>query len=259
VKSSFHYKLILLKAPQAVAALEKTGIASHFSVDDLFHALSTPSCHVCGQFGTYLWIPECVRCCLACMSKPELLPMTERDARAAFGLTKSGLERVPIMATLPGTYTSFQRPYSRTRYLLSQERARQAAVDIHGGEEELAEYVNNGTSNAKIAYDQRVAKRGGAVNDPTRFMSVVPLPYLDSGLRVTRTGLACQGCHYRTRGKNRHFQTYTKKSIFEHFNKCSSARRLWKAHRKMTGKSSKGTPGPYSHRYLDMLMLHRSM
>lgn len=54
VKSSFHYKLILLKAPQAVAALEKTGIASHFSVDDLFHALSTPSCHVCGQFGTYL-------------------------------------------------------------------------------------------------------------------------------------------------------------------------------------------------------------
>jgi len=254
VKSSFnHYKLILLKAPQAVAALEKTGIASHFSVDDLFHTLSTPSCHVCGQFGTYRWIPECVRCCFPCMTKPELLPMTERDARAAFGLTKSGF----IMATLPAIYTSFQRPYCRKRYLLSRERARQAAVVIHGGEEELAEYVNNGTSNAKIAYDQRVVKRGRGVNDPTRFMSVVPLPCLDSSSRITRAGLACQGCHYRTRGRNTHPQTYTTKGIFEHFNKCSSARRLWKAHRKMTGKSSKGTPGPYSYRYLDML--HRSM
>jgi len=61
VISSFHYKLISHNAPHVVAALEKTGIASHFSVDDVFHALSTPSCHVCGEFGAQLWIPECKR------------------------------------------------------------------------------------------------------------------------------------------------------------------------------------------------------
>jgi len=46
VDSSFPYKLILRHA-QVVAALEKTGVASHFSVDDVFRALSTSSCGVC--------------------------------------------------------------------------------------------------------------------------------------------------------------------------------------------------------------------
>lgn len=111
---------------------------------------------------------------------------------------------------------------------------------MHGGEEELAKYVNNGTSKARIAYYQRVVARGQNMNDPTRFMSVVPLSYLDSSLRIIRAGFVCQGCSYAP-GSTSLSQAYTTKVIFEHFEKCSHARKLWRAHRKMTEKSSKGT------------------
>jgi len=277
VESSFPYKLLLRNAPHVVAALEKTGIASHFSVDDAFHALSTPSCNVCGKFGTYLWIPECIRCCFFCVREaPELMPMSEPDARAAFGLTKSALKGVPIMATLPGLYTDQQRPYRRKRHFLSRERARQAAVDIHGGEEGLVRYVNHGTSKAKVAYDRRVAARDATAavqgipnrtkNDPTRFMTVVPFPYFDPSSRITHIGLSCQGCKFvigRPRLQSdqraatfhsRGDQPYTMEGIFEHFKSCSDARRLWRAHRNVyfpTKKSSKVRP--FLRGYVEML------
>ena len=79
VDSSYPYNLTLLHAPQVIPALVKTGIVSHFSVDDIFCALSTPSCGVCGKFGTYLWIPECIRCCSSvCKRPPSLCPCQNR-------------------------------------------------------------------------------------------------------------------------------------------------------------------------------------
>ena len=60
------------------------------------------------------------------------------------------------MTTLPGT--TRKRPYRRIRRLLSRERARQAAVDIHRGlNYSAAEYVDHGIYKAKIAYDKWVA------------------------------------------------------------------------------------------------------
>jgi len=257
VESSFPYNLILHNAPNVFAVLEKTGIASHFSVDDVFQALCTPSCHICGEFGTYLWIPECIRCCFSCVMKaPELMPVSEPDARTAFGLTKSGLASVPIMTTLPGVYTTRQRLYRRTRRLLSRERARQAALDIHGGLEDLHNYVHFGTFKVKTTYSRRVAASAETTkNDHTRFMAVVPLPYLDPSLRITHTGLSCRGCQF-ARKEAALFRTYTTKGILEHFKKCSGARELWNAHRKMNfphGKSYQGTIRPYLRHYVQML------
>jgi len=248
VDSSFPYKLILLHAPQVVAALEKTGVASHFSVDDVFRALSTPSCGVCGKFGTYLWIPECTRCCFLCVREaPELMPMSERDARDTFGITKSGLRGVPIMVTSPGLYTTQQRPYRRKRHFLSRERARQAALDIHGG---------TVASRLIAAQDPTTVAQGRSdrtKNDPTRFMTVVPLPYFDPTSRITHVGLSCQGCRFgfkRLRSQSslppptpidQRDQIYTMEDIFDHFKTCVDARELWRAYRKMcfpTGKYS---------------------
>jgi hypothetical protein len=253
VISSYPYKLILQNAPHVVAALEKTGTASHFSVDDVFHALSAPSCHVCGKFGAYLWIPECIRCCFPCVQKaPELMPISERDASAAFGLTKNRLSRVPIMTTLPGAYGPQQRHYRKKRYLLSRERARQAAIDVHGGEEKLARYIKYDTSRAKIAYYKRVAALDGSaaahnnpnrtMDDPTRFMAAVPLPYLDLSSGKTHIGLACERCEFAHDSDkvSQHLpissywgdETYTTEGILEHFKNCRRAQKWWKAHRK---------------------------
>jgi hypothetical protein len=148
VDTSVPYRHILLRAPGVVTALGRTGVASHFSVSEVFYALSTPTCQV--------WhIPECIPCCFSCLREaPELMPMGEGDARAAFGLTKRGLAKVPIMVTLPGTYTPSKIPYRKRRHLLSREKARQAAIVAHGGEEGLTRYINSGLSQAKIKYDR---------------------------------------------------------------------------------------------------------
>ena len=57
------YRLLVLHAPHAIVALMKTRAASHFTVDEVFHTLCTPSCHICSRFGAFFWIPDCIRCC----------------------------------------------------------------------------------------------------------------------------------------------------------------------------------------------------
>ena len=201
--------------------------------------------------------------------------MSERDASAAFGLTKNELSRVPIMTTLPGVYTRRQRTYRRKRHLLSRERARQAAIDFHGGEEELARYINHGTSKAKIAYYQRVEALDATAavqnthsrtkNDPTRFTAVVPLPYLDLSSGITHIGCACQGCEFVLDDEvSQHLpilsyrgdETYTTEGILEHFKSCWGAQELWKAHRKMVsspGNSSDDAIPLYVRYYVESL------
>jgi hypothetical protein len=49
---------------------------------------------------------------------PELMPIGERDAKAAFGLTKSGMKRVPNMFTLPGVYTLLPVASETHRYAM---------------------------------------------------------------------------------------------------------------------------------------------
>lgn len=124
VDASVPYKHILLNAPCIIKALVITGVSSYFTVDHIFRTFTTPNCQVCGKFGAFLWIPECIRCCIPCVREsPELLPMTECDAKAAFGLTKRTISDVPVMVSLPGTYTLSDPPQKRTRRLLSRKRA----------------------------------------------------------------------------------------------------------------------------------------
>lgn len=78
--------------------------------------------------------------------------MAANDAKAAFGLTKSVLAKLPIMITLPGKYTSLAITYKRRRRLVSQGSARQAAIMLHGGESELAKYMAAEGSQTKVNY-----------------------------------------------------------------------------------------------------------
>ena len=197
--ASIPYKYILFNhTPQVVATLERTGIVSHFSVKDVFSALSTrwPYCHVCGKVGMYLWIPECIRCCFLCMEMaPELMPIGERDAKAAFGLT-SGMKRVPTMLTLPGVYTIARRPCRQRRRLVSRKKARQAAIIVHGGEDGFANYINGISTKTKIACERRITALNTGVRHITRYMTTIPLPYFNANSRETHIGLACRGCEF---------------------------------------------------------------
>src|SRR5260370_25525440 len=96
VHASLPYKNLIRHAPHAIAALVGTRAGSHFTLDEVFHTFCTPSCHVCGHFGAFLWIPECIRCCFPCLrAAPELMPMGESHAKAVYGLHQENTCKSP--------------------------------------------------------------------------------------------------------------------------------------------------------------------
>ncbi|KAF8869018.1 hypothetical protein CPB84DRAFT_1805566 [Gymnopilus junonius] len=242
VDASFPYKHIILCAPHIRATLERTGVASHFFVEEVFCVLSNPACHVCGNFGLYLWIPECIRCCITCLKEdPGLMPMSERDAQAAFGLTKSQMAMIPVMVTLPGEYTTFQKSRQRGVRLLSQKRARQLGIVVRG-KEGLDKYTSSSNSKSLAAYRQKLAKRDVldfidklqySFDDVYRYLSAVHFPYFDRLSHTTHVGLACRGCDIASRGsttsQHRRNKTYTTAGALEHVKGCPDAQDLWMA------------------------------
>jgi hypothetical protein len=262
------YKTIARHAPEVVAALIRTGVASFFTLDKVHYALCTPACHVCGKLGSFLWIPGCIRCCFPCLlEEPELMPMTKQDAKAAFGLTESSLVNVPIMTTLPGTYTLDRKPYRRERLLVSRERARQVAVVVHGGEEGLEKYIKFGKSKAKVKYEEQAAtkwstwgdrdskgRENRTIQDITRYMSAMPFPYFDINTQTTPSTFTCKGCEAPLHKEGTHTaqeyhaliirrdQKFTQEEFFEHFKECPEVQGLWKEHQEEEEKKKKRKP-----------------
>ena len=246
VHASFPYKHLWRHAPRALVALIRTG-ASHFTVDEVFQTFCSPSCHICGNFGSFLWIPECIRCCFVCLRKaPKLMPMGESRARAVFGLTKKSLAKVPIVTTLPGTYSPFNKYYKMRRHFLSRASALQVATMTHGGKQGLAKHMESKMSHAEATFERRHAPTG-TVDHITRFMVTIPFPYFDPISRTTHIGLACKGCKrvfesekaltlteekYDALGDRRD-RTYNEMGFFEHLEHCREAQRLWKAHQRI--------------------------
>ena len=189
--------------------------------------------------------------------------MTQQDAKAVFGLSQQALSKIPIVHTLPGIYTLSDTPYKRGRWLLSRGTARKIAVEIHGGEEGLTTFVNSNNSRAKAAYDQRMAKRDAkrsafdsngernvTIDDISRFLVTTRLPYFNSELRSTQTGLSCKGCQAAVEaGSNQvlsyvqHIalfdmrdRTYTEDKFLDHFAICTKAQRMWAEHHSIKGR-----------------------
>jgi len=249
VRASFPYKHLWSHAPRALVALIRTGASHCFTVDEVFQAFCSPSCRICGNFGAFLWIPECIRCCFLCLRRsPKLMPMGESRARAVFGLTKKSLAKVPIVTTLPGTYSS--KYYIMRRRLLSRATALQVATMTHGGGQRLAKYIESKMSHAEATSERQNAATG-TVDHITRFMVTIPFPYFDPTSRTTHIGLACKGCKrasdksYRMNKltvdmssalRNRRDWSYTEMGFFEHLEHCREAQRLW---RKKTSMGSK--------------------
>jgi hypothetical protein len=223
VEEFIPYKLIIVHAPYVLDALTRTEVASHFTAVQVFDVLCSDSCAICGGFGAFLWIPGCIRCCIPCVRESqELMPMTRRDAKAAFGLSEKALSKIPIVHTLPGIYGfSPTAVIHRRRWLLSRGAAREIAVEVHGGEEGLISYINSNTSRAKAAYDQRVVKRNAArsaydskgernitIDNISRFLVTTRHPYFNSELRSTQTGFSCKGCQAALEASSKQMLSY---------------------------------------------------
>ena len=254
VHASLPFKHLLHRIPRALVALTRIA-GSHFTVDEVFQAFCSPACCICSNFGAFLWIPECIRCCFSCLRMaPELLPIGESDAKAVFRLTNKALRlaKVPIVITLPGYYGLFGKNYIRPYHLLSRARVRQVAIMTHGGEQGLAKHMELSHANATLERQMRNASRV-TVDDTSRFMAAIPFPYFDPTLHKMHIGLACQGCWSAPRNSTgsrpsmeqcralqaRQDKMYSEMGFFKHLEHCQEAQDLWCAHQRVIDTGSK--------------------
>ncbi|KAH9928064.1 uncharacterized protein B0H18DRAFT_859191, partial [Fomitopsis serialis] len=127
VDESVPYKFLVRHIPNTLASLNSADASQHFTVAQLYSTLCARTCAFCNDFGTYLWVPECVRCCFNCLNEsPHLMPLIESDAKMLFGVTKKALSGVPSMLSLPGTYGMVDLYNGRRFRLYSQRRVVQA-------------------------------------------------------------------------------------------------------------------------------------
>ena len=253
IDSTPPFRLLAEYASGSLRTLIHTGVAYYFSVAQVFQVMCTSACIVCGKHGTYLYMPECTRCCLNCLSMAqELMPICKTDAKLAFGLTdkKLRLQNVPIVTSLPGHYTFRLTAALQKRYLMSQRLIHEAAIAVHGGEDGLANFLA-ANPRANAAFKKRMARPiersydywGDTPNNIRRFMATTSFPFYDcTTRRVYDGGYSCQGCqillyHTDSSGDDEWFQrqndTYTEEGFIAHFDLCAPVQNLWKLHMDM--------------------------
>ncbi|KXT08083.1 hypothetical protein AC579_10448 [Pseudocercospora musae] len=214
VESLLEYRDLVRYAPQAIAALGSTKLLHRYSAHALYTALRSASCWSCGDFGPFLFLPTCDRCCYECLSRNQSLwaiPCSE--AQEAFDLCAASIKNLPLLHSLPGRYHVKHSVTSKRRLqLVSVRAAKELAIKQGKSVEYLKHYIQNRRI-AGLPLDKYYKLRwlleaplqapGNSIlfqptqanvpNDKFCGMASVPFPSLSTGSRI-ENGLWCLGC-----------------------------------------------------------------
>ncbi|ROT38450.1 hypothetical protein SODALDRAFT_333027 [Sodiomyces alkalinus F11] len=137
------YRDVIDHAPEVLTALGKTQLLRYHSAPLLRQTLRSGTCASCSDFGGFLFLPTCERVCFECLHQNRAFRMTTlATAKQCFGLTYSQLKRIPILHSIPGTYSvRFQVSRRRVYRLVSVKQAKRLGVEVHGSVEDLAKLV----------------------------------------------------------------------------------------------------------------------
>ncbi|KAF7560268.1 hypothetical protein G7046_g3879 [Stylonectria norvegica] len=215
VESLSPYRQVMQHAPKVLTALAKTNLIIHYRASLVLHALRTSRCMSCWDFGAFLYLPTCERVCLECLYQNRgLWMMTTATAKKCFGLTQRQLRTIPIMRSIPGTY-SVRGPEKthRKRYqLVSVRHAKQLGLLVHGSSEKLAEFMPSipaaGAVPSKEFHEfkryheapleppgsdmSKLPERANIGNDRFAGMASLRVPYISGS--GADWGYICRGC-----------------------------------------------------------------
>ena len=221
------YREIYTHVPEVLRAMLSTKLARHFELWQIVRELRSPDCCRCGDFGAFLFLPGCARCCWYCLTEAEdILPISKNQAMESFELSNNILPEMPAMLSLPGSYgvgtwignriRDGKIIYKRRTWLVSLGVGRWAARKLHGGHRFRQAYMDSPRNWWKEAYAQQLANRSsidssplrvakppfhpfakGSPNEgyePRRFTSAIRMPLLDPATGKTQWGVSCIGC-----------------------------------------------------------------
>ena len=220
------YGRLYTYAPDVLRAMLSTKVARYFDLHHIFRELCSENCYNCGSFGSFLFLPECGRCCWLCLCEHEdTLPISRAQAKESFELTNDAIPKMDAMLSLPGTYGVESKggkhihgktTYRQRIWLVSMWAGREAARKLHGNERVREARMDDPRESWLAAYAQHIADRyrpglNNSVvakppfppyirgrpllgNEPRRFMTAVRMPLLDTTTGKTEWGVSCLGC-----------------------------------------------------------------
>ncbi|PHH75960.1 hypothetical protein CDD80_1922 [Ophiocordyceps camponoti-rufipedis] len=213
VHSLKQYKLIVHHGLNFFCALLRTQHAIHVSLLDVYTALRTRDCELCGDFAGFVFLPTWIRCCFLCLQSDARTEMHRTySARKRLKLTQSDMKQLTPFRTLPGLYggtiavDTFERRYH------------QALVSSH-------------------QIQEITGKQDWSMSDERRLLTLMAscaLPYYHENTGRIERGMSCYGCdlgtiYFTMNGLTQTiYETrYTRETFLKHFAICKLAQRKW--------------------------------
>ena len=244
------YQSIRTHGPELLRATLSLNIANSTTLLELYSALTTASCFLCGDFGAFVYMLSCKRVCFLCLTqRPEVLPMIPSHARDRYGLDNKALSGLPKMRSLPGVYSQGQTRHRNRKALVDPMAAEEAGIALHGSREQMSKIATDLRSSSQANWQKKMLKYehtvkcdptirkparppshstfdGGGEN-PHRFMGILRVPWLNRRCGQTEMGLSCTGCA-RGESTNQDFyrrsldwrRQYSHADILQHVQTC---------------------------------------
>ena len=139
VQSLPAYRDLMEHAPHT-PALGRTGLIDLHSATVLHATLLSEVCVSCGEYGAFLFLPTCERCCYECLHRSQsfwVIPTAL--AGKCFDLMLHQLKEIPVMRSVPGIYSvghGVSRP--RRLRLTSVKAAKELGIKVHVSMENIA-------------------------------------------------------------------------------------------------------------------------
>lgn len=179
VHAIHEYRVVTAYALDALRALLQTDTASRVTLRDFYRLLRTQACSFCTKrFGNLVYLPTWQRCCSRCTDfDPCLRPCTLASVKRIFNLSRTSLKDLPSLKVLPGTYDSYDKPYSRRVMVVPQQFAVSAYMKENGGAQPLRQDVNELNQFRHFA-----------------LMACCTIPSYNLQTNTSQTGISCAGC-----------------------------------------------------------------
>ncbi|KAI9878987.1 MAG: hypothetical protein M1830_009916 [Pleopsidium flavum] len=248
------YKEVVTYAKDALRALLALNLAKYFTTAQLYDALRSEDCTLCGGFGGWINFLGCHRCCLSCIHEAkELLPLSYVRAKISFGLKHESLQQVPQFEAQPGFYTHNRQKALGQNTFVDQRTAMQIGISTHGGIEKMEKFASQQlnpwiagvhcvadnlhgrealldllTEELRDGHDQKS-------KDPRRFLAIRAFPSLNSSTKSLERGVSCNECrssfeydYPANQEASRLFnRLYSKAGYLRHLENCELSQKRW--------------------------------
>ena len=218
------YRTLLAQAPELLRAVLSHGIARWTLIEDLFDALTSQTCALCGDFGPFVYLLSCSRACFACIAhNPNFCPQLASSAKERYLFDDRALADLPTLRSLPGSSDSILAHL----HLVDRNAAKETAIALQNQFEETQKALGNWPmrrsfpllrtapsflersqwfftspwgrailqeKNDKVDYQVDPRRRITLNSRIPRFVGVIRVPSLHRASGKVEWGFSCKGC-----------------------------------------------------------------